>query len=126
MNYETWIAYAHRPDGMADVIDVRQEWEFDTNAVLYGAPPKYAHDDRPPVATSAALLLDAREAAALIRVSRATFWKLYSQGNVPAAVRFGARVVRWRKQELETWVAAGCPKREKRLIKETAYTTRGY
>lgn len=60
-----------------------------------------------------ALLLDADEAAALIGVSRATFWKLHSQGKVPLPVRLSARVVRWPKHELEHWVRSGCPARDK-------------
>jgi excisionase family DNA binding protein len=59
------------------------------------------------------LLLTVREAAALIGVSRATFWKLHSQGRVPLPLRLGGRVVRWRKGEVEAWVKAGCPARDK-------------
>ena len=58
------------------------------------------------------LLLDGLQAAMLIGVSRATFWKLHSTGRVPTPVRLGGRVVRWRKDELEDWVRAGCPTRE--------------
>lgn len=58
------------------------------------------------------MLLDCRQAAALLNMSRATFWKLYAQGKVPEPVRLSARVVRWRRDELEAWARAGCPIRE--------------
>jgi predicted DNA-binding transcriptional regulator AlpA len=60
-----------------------------------------------------ALLLDVKQAAAMLGVSRATFFKLHSQGRVPLPIRLTSRVVRWRKQELEAWVRCGCPTREK-------------
>lgn len=59
------------------------------------------------------LLLKAVEVAGFLRVSAATFWKLHSMGKLPLPVRIGARVVRWRREELESWVKAGCPNREK-------------
>lgn len=58
------------------------------------------------------LMLDCMEAAALLGVSRAMYWKLHSQARIPLPIRFG-RVVRWRKQELEAWIAAGCPPRDR-------------
>ena len=70
-----------------------------------------------PLPDHSPLLLDVREAAALIGVSRATFWKLHSQGRVPLPVRLSGRVVRWRKHELEAWVQSGCPTRDKWTLK---------
>ena len=61
--------------------------------------------------TSSPLLLEVREAAALISVSRATFWRLHSKGAVPLPIRLSGRVVRWRRDELEAWVQKGCPPR---------------
>ena len=60
---------------------------------------------------SDALLLDSVSAATLLGISRATFWKLHSTGKVPFPIRWG-RLVRWRREELEAWVRAGCPGRE--------------
>jgi excisionase family DNA binding protein len=59
------------------------------------------------------LIVDAAEAAELIGIARSTFWKLHSSGRTPAPLRLGGRVVRWRRDELAAWVAAGCPPREK-------------
>lgn len=51
--------------------------------------------------------------AALVGISRTTFWKLYSEGRAPEPLRMSGRVVRWRRDEIAAWVAAGCPPREK-------------
>jgi predicted DNA-binding transcriptional regulator AlpA len=59
------------------------------------------------------LLLDARAVAQLIAVSESTFWKLHSMGRLPMPIRLTGRVVRWRRDELESWVRAGCPARDK-------------
>lgn len=54
------------------------------------------------------LLLRAEEAARLIGVSRSQWWSLHSAGRVSSPVRFG-RAVGGRREELERWVAGGCP-----------------
>lgn len=59
----------------------------------------------------APMLLDAAEAARLLGVSRSTFWTYHNAGRVPLPIRLSARVVKWRKTELEAWVRAGCPRR---------------
>ena len=57
------------------------------------------------------LLLDAKSAAQLLGVSESSYWKLHSQGRVPLPLRLSERIVRWRRDELEHWVRAGCPAR---------------
>jgi len=56
------------------------------------------------------LLLRARDAAALCRVSLATWWRWDALARMPAPVRFG-KTVRWRRPELESWISRGCPDR---------------
>jgi excisionase family DNA binding protein len=58
------------------------------------------------------LALESGEAAALLGISRSHFWKLHSAGQVPAPVRFG-RATRWSRRELELWLQAGAPSRER-------------
>lgn len=58
------------------------------------------------------LVVDAREAARLLGISRSTFMKLHSAGKVPSPLRFG-RAVRWRRAEIEAWIEAGAPSRDK-------------
>ena len=52
------------------------------------------------------LLLDAREASMLCGVSLRSWHRLVSSGDVPQPVRIGhGRLVRWRRADLEDWVA---------------------
>jgi excisionase family DNA binding protein len=62
----------------------------------------------PAVTELAPVLLNCEQAAALLNISRTSFWKLHSEGKVPMPVSFG-RIVRWRREELIAWVRAGCP-----------------
>jgi predicted DNA-binding transcriptional regulator AlpA len=56
------------------------------------------------------LLLDAKSAAALCSVSRATWWAWLRTGRCPPPIRIGERVVRWSAETIRQWVAAGCPR----------------
>ena len=40
-------------------------------------------------------------------ISVRTLWRLRAAGKVPPPIRLGGSV-RWRMQELETWIASGC------------------
>ena len=46
------------------------------------------------------LALSARDAAVLLGISRAQFWKLNASGKVPLPVRLGTKAPRWRLDEL--------------------------
>lgn len=59
-----------------------------------------------------ALLINAKEAARMCGVSISTWYNLVSSGRTPDSVRI-CRNVRWRRGDLEGWVAAGCPSRDK-------------
>jgi predicted DNA-binding transcriptional regulator AlpA len=56
-----------------------------------------------------ALALPAKDAAALVGISRAQFWKLHAAGKLPQPVYLGAKAPRWRVDELRAWLAAGAP-----------------
>jgi predicted DNA-binding transcriptional regulator AlpA len=59
----------------------------------------------------APLMVPAKVAAAMIGVSRATFYTLNADGRLgPMAVSFGRRKL-WRVSELTAWVQHGCPVR---------------
>ena len=60
----------------------------------------------------ATLALNAKQAAAMLNVSVRQLWRLNSTGQLPKPIRLG-HCVRWRKAELEAFVEAGCPTREK-------------
>jgi predicted DNA-binding transcriptional regulator AlpA len=66
------------------------------------------------------LLVKAKQAAKLLDVSQAHFYRMHSHGMVPRPERLG-RAVRWNLRELERWVEAGMPSREKwEAMKATA------
>jgi excisionase family DNA binding protein len=58
--------------------------------------------------TPAPLLIDDKAASALLGIGRSTLWRLLASGQLPRPVRLG-RCVRWRRADLETWAAKGCP-----------------
>ncbi len=57
------------------------------------------------------LALPPKEAAALLGISRAQFFKLHAAGRLPAPVYLGTRAPRWLVAELRDWLAAGAPDR---------------
>ena len=60
----------------------------------------------------APLALPAKDAAKLLGISRAQFWKLHASGKIPLPVYLGSKAPRWRAEELREWLAAGCPDRQ--------------
>ena len=60
-----------------------------------------------------AILLSAKQGAALCGLSVAYFWKLDSSGRLPPKISLSSNCVRWRKSDLELWVQLGCISREK-------------
>jgi excisionase family DNA binding protein len=53
------------------------------------------------------LLITAKEFSKLLQVSTRTLWRLLSAGKLPKPVRLGG-AVRWRLDEIKTWIASGC------------------
>lgn len=49
-------------------------------------------------------LARAREGAAILRVSRSTFWRYVQQGLLPRGIRLTARCTVWRVADLEAFV----------------------
>ena len=56
------------------------------------------------------LLIDARAAWTLCGLSKSSWYKNLSCGRIPRPVKIGG-ALRWRRRELEEWIAAGCPAR---------------
>ena len=61
-------------------------------------------------ATAAPLLISAKELAPLLGVSRCTIWTWHASGRIPLPVKI-AGTTRWRREEIQKWIAAGCPGR---------------
>lgn len=57
-------------------------------------------------------LIDANSAALMCGMHRASWYKAVASGKAPAGVRIGG-MVRWRKAELESWIAHDCPPQAK-------------
>ncbi|TWT41785.1 Prophage CP4-57 regulatory protein (AlpA) [Phycisphaerae bacterium RAS1] len=73
---------------------------------MKNAAPAATADVQPPQP----LLLRAAEAAALLGLKKTSFYGKLSQGVIPAPIRIGGGDPRWRRAELEQWVADGCPR----------------
>jgi len=58
------------------------------------------------------IALSADEVAEALGISRAHVWKLTSTGRLPKPVHLG-RAVRWPRKDLEAWLAAGAPSRDR-------------
>lgn len=58
------------------------------------------------------IAVGADDAAAMLGISRATWDRLQSSGNLPAPVKLSERCPRWSVRVLEDWLAAGGPPRD--------------
>ncbi len=58
--------------------------------------------------TPAPLLIAAEEVAGMLDISTRTLWRLVSARRIVAPLKIGGST-RWRRAEIEAWVAAGCP-----------------
>jgi len=68
--------------------------------------PNQTHDN------PSTLLLTAEQAAGLLGVARSHFYGLHSSGRLgPMPIHLG-KSARWRRDELERWVASDCPARQ--------------
>jgi excisionase family DNA binding protein len=59
-------------------------------------------------ATDRPLLISDVEAAALCSCSRSHWHALAAAGKIPPSVKLGRKRL-WRREEIQGWVAAGCP-----------------
>jgi predicted DNA-binding transcriptional regulator AlpA len=59
--------------------------------------------------TTPAVLIDARELAAMLSVSVPTVWRMRESGRLPEPLRLTAQTIRWRRADIDSWLTAGCP-----------------
>jgi predicted DNA-binding transcriptional regulator AlpA len=76
---------------------------------MLGMPTEIDHPALAP------LLCNAKQAAVLCGVSKATWHRMVSAGRTPAPLRLSGGCVRWRVSELREWTEIGCPGREEWL-----------
>jgi len=55
------------------------------------------------------VLIDAAELARILSVSKPTIWRMRQSGRLPEPLRLTSQTLRWRRSDIETWLAAGCP-----------------
>lgn len=58
-------------------------------------------------------LLTASQVASMLGFSKRQVWRLASAGILPGRVKIG-KLVRWRRDRIESWIIAGCPKGHRR------------
>lgn len=54
-------------------------------------------------------LIDAAELARWLSVSKPTIWRLREDGKLPPAISLTSQCIRWRRADVESWLASGCP-----------------
>lgn len=54
------------------------------------------------------LLLNVNEVGAEVGLSSRTIWNLRNAGKIPPPIRIG-RAIRWKRSDIEQWIAQGCP-----------------
>jgi len=64
-------------------------------------------------AAGSPLLITVGAVAEMLGVSINTVWTMDSTGRIPSPIRLGRRCTRWRRNEIESWVAVGCPSRDR-------------
>jgi excisionase family DNA binding protein len=48
-------------------------------------------------------MIDVKEVATILKVSKRTVWRLVASGELPQPIRFG-RNVRWKLEDVEAWI----------------------
>ena len=56
----------------------------------------------------AGFLLEIEDVAEMLRCAPRTVRRLANSGRTPGPIKLG-RLTRWRRREIENWIAAGCP-----------------
>ena len=53
-------------------------------------------------------LLSVQDVCRMLGCSRRTVYRLKDSGQMPPSIKIGG-MVRWRPDEIENWISAGCP-----------------
>jgi predicted DNA-binding transcriptional regulator AlpA len=59
-----------------------------------------------------ALLVSLADVARLLGVSKATAERMKSSARLPRHIELSGQLHRWRREEIERWIASGCPPRK--------------
>jgi excisionase family DNA binding protein len=55
------------------------------------------------------LLLSIAEVAIMTGISKRNILRMEKTGHIPSSIRVGRGSKRWRKSDIEKWIADGCP-----------------
>ena len=55
------------------------------------------------------VLIDARELAAMLSVSKPTIWRMRDDGKLPLAISLTSQCIRWRRDAVLAWIDASGP-----------------
>lgn len=55
------------------------------------------------------VLIAAAELARMLSVSKPTVWRMKEAGKLPPAIALTAQCVRWRHEDVLSWIGSGCP-----------------
>ncbi|WP_148593956.1 helix-turn-helix transcriptional regulator [Aquisphaera giovannonii] len=64
-------------------------------------------------------VLTVKDLAARLSISTRQVWRLADAGMLPAPLRIGWRTVRWSREAIDQWIAAGCPRNRDRPSRAT-------
>lgn len=54
-------------------------------------------------------LIDMPAVSKLLGLAERTVWRMLSTGAIPAPLRLGTKIIRWRADEIRGWIETGCP-----------------
>lgn len=60
---------------------------------------------------NASALIGVPEVAEMLGIAERTVRRLKDTGRTPKPITLGRRLLRWRREEIERWIDAGCPTR---------------
>jgi predicted DNA-binding transcriptional regulator AlpA len=73
-------------------------------------------DRRNPAMPNASLipsvLINAAELAQILSVSKPTIWRMKEALKLPKEIALTSQCIRWRRADIDSWLAAGCPTQE--------------
>jgi excisionase family DNA binding protein len=71
--------------------------------------PAKKNRTKPITAPDTSPLLTVDQLAAILQLDRRTIERWTSAGKIPGLVKLSGRAIRFRRADVEKWIAAGCP-----------------
>ena len=100
-----------RRDQVPHVVLPGDEIRFDVNDLREWIETQKRPAEIEDAADPVPLLLDAKALAVLMSTSSTTIWRWDASGKLPRPLRISRGTTRWRRNEIEQWIALDCPDR---------------